>query len=176
MAGIAVVVGNPKAGSRTLTAANAVAAAVHDSVPGQAETLVIDLADHARELFDWESAVLNELTAKVAASDLIIAASPTYKATYTGLLKGFFDRYGNDGLRGVVVVPVMVGAAPIHALAPEVFLRPLFVELGATVPSRALYVLESKLEQLDEVVEAWAGTARPLLTAALTARQLIAET
>jgi FMN reductase len=175
MASIAVVVGNPKAGSRTLAVANAVAAAVCECVAGDAETFVIDLAEHARELFDWESADLNALTATVASCDLIVAASPTYKATYTGLLKGFFDRYGNDGLRGVVVVPVMVGAAPIHALAPEVFLRPLFVELGATVPSRSLYVLESKLEQLDEVVEGWASTARPLLAAALAGRELVAE-
>jgi FMN reductase len=175
MAGAAIVVGNPKAGSRTLTVAKAVMAGIADCVPGGTDPLVVDVADHARGLFDWEDAELNELTAKVAACDLIVAASPTYKATYTGILKGFFDRYGNDGLRGVIVVPVMVGAAPIHALAPEVFMRPLFVELGAVVPSRSLYVLESKLEQLDEVVEAWASTARPLITAALSARELAGE-
>jgi FMN reductase len=175
VAGIAVVVGNPKAGSRTLTVANAVATSIQACLPAETKPLVIDLAEHARELFDWESAELNGLTAAVAGCDVIVAASPTYKATYTGLLKGFFDRYGNDGLRGVVVIPVMVGAAPIHALAPEVFLRPLFVELGATVPSRSLYVLESKLDQLDDVVDSWAVTARPLLSAALTARQLIGE-
>jgi FMN reductase len=54
-------------------------------------------------------------------------------------------------------------------------MRPLFVELGAIVPSRALYVLESKLEQLDEVIEAWASTARPLITAALSSRELAGE-
>ena len=175
MAGAAIVVGNPKAGSRTLTVAKAVMAGLADCVPGAADPVVIDVAEYATGLFDWENAELNELTAKVAACDLIVAASPTYKATYTGILKGFFDRYGNDGLRGVIVVPVMVGAAPIHALAPEVFMRPLFVELGAVVPSRSLYVLESKLEQLDDVVETWASTARPLITASLSARELAGE-
>jgi len=32
------------------------------------------------------------------------------KASYTGMLKAFFDRYGNNGLAGVTAVPVMTGA------------------------------------------------------------------
>jgi FMN reductase len=75
----------------------------------------------------------------------------------------------------VVAVPVMVGAAPVHTLAPEVYLRPLLVELGATVPSRALYVMEQEIARLDEVVAKWAATARPLVSAALAgARPLLA--
>jgi FMN reductase len=171
MPGVAVVVGNPKARSRTLTVAESVMAAVAPVVGGDIEPLIIDLADYSRDLFDWENTALNDLTARVAECDLLIAASPTYKATYTGLLKGFFDRYGNNGLAGVVVVPVMVGAAPIHALAPELFLRPLFVELGATVPARSLYVLESQIEQIDEVVGKWEAVAGPLIGAALSGRR-----
>jgi len=69
-------------------------------------------------------------------SDLVVVASPTYKATYTGILKSFFDRYNSDALVGTVSIPVMTGAAPIHALAPEVHLRPLLVELGSSTPTR----------------------------------------
>ena len=97
----------------------------------------------------------------------MVVASPTYKASYTGLLKAFFDRYGNDGLAGTVAVAVMTGAAPVHALSVEVHLRPLLVELGASVPARGLYVTEGQMEDLDPVVAAWAGSARPLLTRAL---------
>ena len=61
----------------------------------------------------------------------MVVASPTYKATYTGLLKSFLDRYGNNALAATTCVPLMTGAAPIHALAPEAYLRPLLVELGA---------------------------------------------
>src|SRR6202012_938992 len=122
----------------------------------------VDLAEHAPRLFDWSDADLGRLTAEVAAADVVVVASPTYKATYTGLLKSFFDRYGNDGLRGVVAVPVMVGAAPIHALAPGVHLRPMTVELGGTVPARALYVMEPDIARLPEVVAKWAATACPL--------------
>jgi len=137
------------------------------SVTGEAERLVVDLATLGASLLDWEAAEVSELNAAVAASDLVIVASPTYKATYTGLLKLFLDRYGNNGLAGTVAVPVMTGAAPIHALAPEVSLRPLLVELGASVPTRGLFVLESSFDDLPAAVGPWAEVASPLLERSL---------
>src|SRR5258708_1665570 len=121
------VIGNPKAASRTRLVAETVLGSILDCVGGGVESEVVELADYASEIFVPESPALNELIQRVGQSDLIVVASPTFKATYTGLLKGFFDRYGNNGLAGSVVVPVMVGASPVHALAPEVFLRPLLV-------------------------------------------------
>src|SRR5689334_2667917 len=116
---ITVLVGNPKPLSRTRLTAESVA----DLFPGE-DRLVVDLADYAGRLFTWPEPEIDELTARVAASDVLIVASPTYKATYTGLLKAFLDRYGSNGLAGVVAIPVMTGAAPDHALAVEAYLRP----------------------------------------------------
>jgi FMN reductase len=164
---VAVVVGNPKAASRTLRVALAVADQLAKRVGDSADRLVVDLADVASELFDPESKKVQQLLDGVVASDLLVVASPTYKATYTGLLKSFFDRYGNDALSGSVGIAVMTGAAPIHALAPEVHLRPLLVELGATTPTRGLYVTESQFDDLDAVIGAWADTAGPLIKRAL---------
>lgn len=163
---VAVVVGNPRPESRTLRAAVGVADALKP-VSGEGERLVVDLATLGSSLLDWEAAEVSELNAAVAASDLVIVASPTYKATYTGLLKVFLDRYGNNGLAGTVAVPVMTGAAPIHALAPEVSLRPLLVELGASVPTRGLYILESLFDDLPAAVGPWAEVASPLLKRSL---------
>jgi FMN reductase len=161
-----IVVGNPRAGSRTLGVAIAVANAL--VVPStSSEQTVVDLADIASELFKPDSVAVAALLEEAAESDLLVVASPTYKATYTGLLKVFLDRYGNDALRSTVAVPVMTGGAPMHALAPEVFLRPLLIELGASVPSRALFVTEDELENLNAVVAAWALTAGPLIRGAL---------
>jgi FMN reductase len=91
---------------------------------------------------------------------LLVVASPTYKAAYTGLLKSFLDWFGTTGLAGVTTVPVMVGAGAAHALAVEVHLRPVLVEIGATLPTRGLYVVESDLPRVDDVIESWLVEAR----------------
>jgi len=163
-----VVVGNPRPGSRTLRVALAAASAL-DRDTGRPDPLVVDLVDLAPELFDPGSAAVAGRLEAVAASDLVVVASPTYKGTYTGLLKSFLDRYGTNGLADTVAVGVMTGAAPVHALATEVHLRPLLVELGATVPARGLYVVEEQFDDLDTVVGAWAASARPLVGRALGA-------
>ena len=46
----------------------------------------------------------------------MIVASPTYKATYTGLLKLFLDRIAGGALAGVTAVPVMLGGHWRHSL------------------------------------------------------------
>lgn len=160
---VAVVIGNPNPGGRTTTIGRAAGEAIAAARGGDAVT-VHELAPIAPHLFEWGNEDVQALTAEVASADVIVFACPTYKATYTGLLKAFLDQYGNDGLAGTRAVPVMVGAAPIHALAPEVHLRPLLVELGASVPSRGLFVLDSEMDTLDTTISAWAQTAGPLLS------------
>jgi FMN reductase len=43
----------------------------------------------------------------------------------------------------------------------EVHLRPVLVELGASVPSPGLYVLESQFEDLGAVIDPWWQAAGP---------------
>jgi FMN reductase len=170
MTAVGIVVGNPKAQSRTLTVARAVALASAEACGLDATDAVeIDLATLAPQLFDWSSTPVNDSVARLAATRLLVVASPTYKATYTGLLKAFLDWYGTTGLAGVAAVPVMVGAGPGHALAVEVHLRPVLVEIGATVPTRGLYVTEDRLDDLPSVIGPWLVEAGPLLRASLTA-------
>ena len=155
---IAVVVGNPRPGSRTRRAGEGVAIAV-GRLGRQAERAAsidtLELAELAPELFAPASRRVEAAMATVTSAHVLVVASPTYKATYTGLLKAFLDRFGSDALAGIVGVPVMLGGAPIHALAVEVHLRPLLVELGAACPTRGLFVVESELERLDATVDAW---------------------
>ncbi|MCD4532898.1 NAD(P)H-dependent oxidoreductase [Nocardioides sp. cx-169] len=149
---VTIVVGNPKAGSRTRQVAEALAHKL--LAPGSYDLEVIDLAEHTSEIFAWPSATMAELNARVAASDLVLVASPTYKATYTGLLKAFLDRYPSNGLRGVVAIPVMTGADLAHSMGPDVNLAPLLTELGASVPLRGLYFVTSNMDRLDELMGA----------------------
>jgi FMN reductase len=158
----AVVVGNPKPGSRTLAAATTVIRRLTDTEPD----LVVDLATLGATLLDWQDPSVAALVDEVGAADLVVVASPTYKATYTGLLKLFLDRFaGGVGLRGIAV-PLMLGAAPHHALAPELHLRPVLVELGAAVPTPALYVLDREHDR-PQSYDWWLQRSRPLIDAHL---------
>ena len=169
MSPVGVVVGNPKPRSRTLSVAEAVATAAADAVGwADARRVTVDLADLGPQLFDWSSPVVKDAVTAVRGCTLAVVASPTYKASYTGLLKSFLDWFSTTDLSGVTVVPLMVGAGPQHALAVEVHLRPVLVELGATLPTRGLYVLESQLDDLDTVIGAWLREAAPQLQASMT--------
>jgi FMN reductase len=163
---ISVVIGNPSPGGRTTRAAQEVADSVANLLGG-ADVDLIELAEHTVGIFEWENEPLAELNASVAASDLIVAASPNYKHSYTGLLKAFFDRYGDNGLAGTVTVPVMVGAAPTQALAVEMHMRPLFVALGSSLPTRGLYILQHEIDTVDLTVASWLDEHSDILRRAL---------
>jgi FMN reductase len=155
---ITTIVGNPRVGSRTRLAADAVAESLERlarEVGREVDVQAIELAELMGELFASPSDAADAAVALARASDLLVVASPTYKATYTGLLKAYFDRFGSNALAGVIAVPLMLGGAPVHTLALDTHLHPLLLELGASCPTRGLFVLESELEQLDTVVASW---------------------
>lgn len=93
---------------------------------------------------------------QVLRADVLVLASPTYKATYSGLLKVFLDRIGTGALAGTAAVPLLLGGAPNHQLAVDVHFTPLLLELGAAVPARGLFVLESELEAFADTARSWA--------------------
>lgn len=157
-----VVVGNPKPASRTLHAAVHLA----ERLTGRTPDPVIDLATLGAALLDWSDAEADEAVRRVRALDLVVLASPTYKASYTGLLKLFLDRFPSNALDGVVAVPLMLGAGPGHALAPEVFLKPVLAELGASLPTKSLYLLDSAYDD-PGAYEPWLTASRSRIAAAL---------
>jgi FMN reductase len=155
---VAIVVGNPKPRSRTFQAANLVA----EKLTGRPAELVVDLVDCGEALLDRSSPQVDELVNRVSRSDLVIFATPTYKGTFTGLLKLFLDRIGTDSLSDKPAVALMLGGDVRHSLAPEVFLKPVLVELGASCPAPGLFLLESDY-QGSPALESWVERARPLL-------------
>jgi FMN reductase len=158
-----ILVGNPKPASRTLTvagaAADAVTRATEDAgLAGAAiDRQTIDLCVLARHLLLPEpSPAVEEALDQVTTADLLLVASPTYKGTYTGLLKVFLDRLPHRALDRAVALPLMLMGVPQHAPAVDAYLRPLLIELGAIVPVPGLAVLESDLGRLDLVLGPWA--------------------
>jgi FMN reductase len=67
--------------------------------------------------------------AAVGESQIVVAASPTYRALYTGVMKCLFDLMPPGHLAGKICVPVQTGAAAAHFLSVEYGMRPLFASL-----------------------------------------------
>ncbi|MFE7421153.1 NADPH-dependent FMN reductase [Rhodococcus sp. NPDC057529] len=136
---ISVVVGNPKPRSRTRDAAVQLAEAVMGSAPD----VIVDVADLGSGLLGWGNPAVAEAVEATCSSTVCVVASPTFKATYTGLLKLFLDQIPTGGLDGVTALPLMLGAGHGHAMAPDLLLKPVLVELGATCPVPGPYLLDS---------------------------------
>jgi FMN reductase len=166
--GVVVLVGNPRPGSRTLAAATGIGAGI-GRVTGAGAPTVIDLAGLARHLWGPPSARLGAALDQVRSAAVLVAATPVYKASLTGLLKSFLDLLPPDALRGVLAVPVSVSGAPEHRYVAELTLRPVLVELGATTPAPALGLTESQLPDLDAVLTPWLDRNARHLTAVTTA-------
>src|SRR3989442_480984 len=64
---------------------------------------------------------------------IIVAGTPVYRATYSGLLKLFFDLLPQDCMIGKVGVPIVTGHAAAHSLSVDHWMRPVVASLGATV-------------------------------------------
>jgi FMN reductase len=79
-------------------------------------------------------------------------------------LKLFLDRIGGGTLSGTLAVALMLGGDLRHSLAPEVFLKPVLTELGASCPMPGLFVLETEYAG-SPAVASWLERARPILAA-----------
>ena len=135
---------------------------------GAPPDLALDLADFGPRLLEPDDPEVDNAVKAVTGHDLVVFASPTYKASYTGLLKVFLDRFPPDALAGVTAVPLMLGGHWRHGLAAELLLKPVLVELGATAPTRGLFLLDSELT--GETLDAWLAVARGQVTATTASR------
>lgn len=176
---VSIVVGNPKAGSRTLDAATALADALSRSVWGKAgngdagrpRREVIDLATIADGLLaPWRLSPAGSAAAQAAQSSaLLILATPTYKASFTGLLKLFLDVFPAGSLSRTVVVPLVTAGGEAHRYLADIHLRPVLSELGAVVPAPSLLLTEPEIDGSEDAAAAHALRYGALIAAAVSA-------
>jgi FMN reductase len=109
---------------------------------------VVELRAHARDLADnmvtgFPNQALRTAVDTVVGADGLIAVTPIFSASYSGLFKTFFDVLDKDALVGK---PVLLGATAgtaRHSLALEHAVRPLFSYLRAvTVPTAVFAATE----------------------------------
>jgi FMN reductase len=144
---IAVVTAGLRDPSSTRLLGDRLSAAVEQSLTERGDQVlveVIDLRLLAHELADnlltgFAAGDLATAQATIAGADAVIAVTPVFSGSYSGLFKTFFDVLEPDSLRGV---PVMMGATAgtaRHSLVLEHAMRPLFAYLKAIVNPTAVF-------------------------------------
>jgi FMN reductase len=150
MSGIVVVSGNPRPGSRTSVLASAVGEAL-----GGADTVVEVGALGAGLLTPADAATAAAVTA-IREADVLVVATPTYKGSYTGVLKVLLDQLPAAALAGKRAVPVVTAGVAPQAAAAAALLVQLLGELGADV-APALPVTEAELPEAALIAEKYAA-------------------
>ena len=77
---------------------------------------------------------------------IVVASTPVYRATYSGLLKVFFDLLPLDGLVGKTAIAIATGGSSAHQLVIDHGLRPLFASVGAVTTPTGVYGTDSAFE------------------------------
>ncbi|MBL7254177.1 NADPH-dependent FMN reductase [Paractinoplanes lichenicola] len=149
-----VVSGNPRSGSRT----SALAAAVGTALSGGTFT-TIEVGDLGPGLLTPGDEATAAAVTTLREADVLVVATPTYKGSYTGILKVLLDQLPAQALAGKRAVPVVTAGVAPQAAAAEALLRQLLTELGADV-APGLPVVESDLPETAAIAEKYAATFR----------------
>ena len=103
-----------------------------------AEVEVVEVREHARALADalvtgFSTGALRSALDAVAGADAVIAVTPVFAGSYSGLFKTFFDVLEPEALAGRPVLVAATAGSARHTLALDHAMRPLFAHLRALV-------------------------------------------
>jgi FMN reductase len=109
-----------------------------------AEVRTVELRDLAHDVVNAmltgvPSPALAEVLEAVTAADGLIAVTPLFTTTYSGLFKSFVDILDKDALVGQPVLLGATGGTARHSLALEYSVRPLFTYLRADVATTSVF-------------------------------------
>lgn len=117
---------------------------------------VVEVRDHAHDLVNYlttgyPSAELRRAWRQIATADGLIAVTPTFSASYSGLFKMFFDCVEDTALVDKPVLIAATGGTGRHSLVLEHALRPMFAHLRAVVVPTGVFA----------ATEEWGGDGSP---------------
>lgn len=112
------------------------------------EVDVFELRDHAHDITNnlltgFAPPALESMINAVVSADAVIAVTPIFSTSYSGLFKSFIDVLDPDALTGK---PVLIGAnagTARHSLAIDYAIRPLFTYLHAEPVSTGVFAASS---------------------------------
>ena len=141
-----VTAGLGQPSSTRLLADQLAAAAVRalEAVGTDADVDVIELREHAHALADnlltgFATGALADSVDAVRAADAVVAVTPVFNGSYSGLFKSFVDVLDEDSLRGKPVLMGATAGTARHSLVLEFAMRPLFAHFGAEVLPTAVF-------------------------------------
>lgn len=143
----------------------------------EADVEVVELRDHAHALVDnlltgFPGGVLRSVVERVASSDGIIAVTPIFNASYSGLYKSFFDVLEQGTLDGMPTLIGATGGTARHSLALEHAVRPMFAYLrAAAMPTGVYAASEDWAGAGDEALAGRIARAGGELAAAMALRE-----
>ncbi len=118
-----------------------------NSIAGQLESVQVDVIDLRDIAVDVAQSMLSgfavggarDAVRAVEEADAVIAATPVFNASYSGLFKSFFDIVDKDTFVGKPVLIAATGGSPRHSMVLDHALRPLFAYLRAVVVPSGVY-------------------------------------
>jgi FMN reductase len=134
--------------SSTRLLADQLADATARHLPEPVSVVAVELRDLAHDITNamltgFAPPALQAVLDELAAADAVIAVTPTFNASFSGLFKSFFDIVGTDVLVDVPVLVAATGGTERHSLVLDHALRPMFTYLHALVVPLGVYAASS---------------------------------
>lgn len=109
-----------------------------DALGGSARVDVVELREYAGEIANamvsrYASPRLQSAIDRVVGADALIAVSPVFTASVSGLFKSFLDVLDPTALAGKPVVLAATGGSARHSMVIDYALRPIFSYLKADI-------------------------------------------
>ena len=165
--------------SSTSLLARLLADATVATLAEEAEVVHVELRPLAHALTDhlltgFASAELARAQEAVAQADAVIAVTPVFSASYSGLFKTFFDVLEQGALDGTPVLVAATAGTARHSLVLEHALRPLFSYLHAVVVPTGVFAASEDFggHGLEDRVQRAAGELAALVAARPRAARL----
>jgi FMN reductase len=142
---VLLIAGSPTERSRSAALLDAVAQRLQFRGVQSEKLLIRDLSAQALILADFGHPTISHALGRVAHANVVVIATPVYKAAYSGVLKVFLDLLPQTGLQGKTVLPLATGGSPNHMLALDYALRPVLQSLSAKHILPSIYATDGQV-------------------------------
>src|ERR1700761_4940779 len=140
---IVALAGSPSANSRSTALLRDVLGRLPEGV-ARSEITLRDLPPAALVRAKANDPAIRVAREQVAAAQLVVIATPIYKASFSGLLKTFLDLLPQDALRGKTVLALGTGGSAAHLLALDYALKTVLAAPGARHILDAVFAVDAQ--------------------------------